>query len=207
MTQRNELLDLLQSFAAQAAVRPLSLGEVADGLGGSAFSLLCIILSLPFLTPISLGPLAMLGGITLAAVGWQLLHGHAAPMLPARVRAVEMSAKVWGALLSTCARIVNFCQRFSRPRRPEWVEGQRGATLRGWLIVANGLLMAVPLFGMPFNNALPALAVIVICLAELEDDGVLVLAGIGLTGLSAIYILGVLAVIAIFGTQAIQHLL
>lgn len=207
MTQRNELLELLQRFADLAAARPLSLGEVADGLGGSAFSLLCIILSLPFLTPISLGPLATLGGLTLAAVGWQLLRGHAAPMLPARVRAVEMSAKVWGALLSTCARIVNFCQRFSRPRRLEWVEGRRGATLRGWLIAANGLLMAVPLFGMPLNNALPALAVIVICLAELEDDGLLLWVGIAVTGVAALYILGVLAVIAIFGTQAIQHLL
>lgn len=207
MTERHELLDLLRGFATKAAERPLSLGEVADGLGGSAFSLLFIIMSLPFLTPISLGPLATIGGLTLAAVAWQLIRGHEAPVLPARVRSVEMSAKIWGALLNTCVRIVTFFQRFSRPRRLDWVEGRRGAVLRGWLIMANGLLMAVPLFGMPLNNAMPALAIIVVCLAELEDDGLLLWAGIGLTVLSALYILGVLLVIAIFGMQAIQHLL
>lgn len=180
------------------------MGEVADGLGGSSFSLLCIILSLPFLSPISLGPLAVVGGLTLAAVAWQLVRGHASPVLPKRVRAVEMSPKTWGVLLATCARVVSFCQRFSRQRYSGWVEGRRGAALRGWLILANGLLMAVPLFGLPLNNALPAIAIIVICLAELEDDGALLWVGFALSGLAACYILGVVAIIAFFGMQGIE---
>jgi len=82
VTSRVELLETLRQFADRAASQPLTLGEVADGLGGSSFSLLCIILSLPFLTPISLGPLATVGGLTLAAIAWQLVRGHAAPVLP-----------------------------------------------------------------------------------------------------------------------------
>lgn len=204
MTSRAELLDILKHFSDRAATQPLTLGEVADGLGGSSFSLLCIILSLPFLTPVSLGPLATIGGVTLAAIAWQLVRGDAAPSLPARIRAIEMSPKIWQALLATCAKIVGFCSRFSRPRYRRWVDGAPGARLRGFLIIAAGLLMAVPLFGLPFNNALPALAIIVVCLAELEDDGLMLWAGVALTAASAVYILGVLVAVAFFGTEAIK---
>ena len=41
---------------------------MASTLGGSSFSLLCIILSLPFLTPVSLGPLATVDELVLADV-------------------------------------------------------------------------------------------------------------------------------------------
>jgi len=60
---------------------------------------------------------------------------------------------------------------------------------------------------LPFNNALPALAIIVVCLAELEDDGVLLWIGFGLTVLAAVYILGALLLVVLFGTQAITDLL
>ncbi len=206
MTSRVELLETLRQFADRAASQPLTLGEVADGLGGSSFSLLCIILSLPVLTPISLGPLATVGGLTLAAIAWQLVRGHPAPVLPGRVRAIEMSPRIWQALLGTCARIVDLCRRFSRPRLLEWVEGARGARVRGLLIMSAGLLMAVPLFGLPFNNALPGLAIVVVCLAELEDDGLLLWAGFGLTVVSAIYILGVLVLVLMFGTEILNRL-
>ena len=205
MTSRAELLDTLNRFAERATVERLTLGEVADGLGGSSFSLLCIILSLPFLTPVSLGPLAMVGGVTLAAVAWQMVRGDVAPSLPERVRAIEMSPKVWHALLGTCAKLVGFCGRFCRPRYRVWVDGRNGARLRGILIISLGLLMALPLMGMPFNNALPALGIIVVCMAELEDDGLLLWIGVGLTVLSAIYILGVLIAAAVFGTEAIKE--
>ncbi len=205
VTSRSELLDILDRFAGRAATERLTLGEVADGLGGSSFSILCIILSLPFLTPVSLGPLATVGGLTLAAIAWQMARGDRAPRLPQRVRAIEMSPKIWQALLTSCAKVVGFCSRFSRPRYGQWVEGLRGARLRGFLILSAALLMAVPLFGLPFNNALPALAIIVVCLAELEDDGLMLWAGVGLTAASAIYILGVLVLVLLFGTEAVKH--
>lgn len=205
VTSRAELLDILDRFAGRAAIQPLTLGEVADGLGGSSFSLLCIILSLPFLTPVSLGPLATVGGLTLAAIAWQLVRGDIAPSLPQRVRAIEMSPRIWQALLTTCAKIVAWCGRISRPRYRRWVDGVSGARLRGFLIIAAGLLMAVPLFGLPFNNALPALAIIITCMAELEDDGLLLWAGIALTAISAVYILGVLVAVMFYGTEAIRQ--
>jgi hypothetical protein len=64
--------------------------------------------------------------------------------------------------------------------------------------------MAVPLFGLPFNNALPALAIVVVCMAELEDDGLLLWIGLALTALAATYILGVLVLVAAFGVAVLN---
>jgi hypothetical protein len=55
------------------------------------------------------------------------------------------------------------------------------------LIVIAGLLMAIPFFGIPFNNTLPALAIIAACMAELEDDGLFIIVSIGLTIVTVAY--------------------
>ena len=203
MTDSNVLVATLEAFASRASEKPLNLGEVSDGLGGSSFSLLCAILSLPLLSPLSLGPLATAGGLTLAVLGWQILREREAPSLPQRVRNIEMSARVWQGLLTACLKIVRWCQRFSRPRYQEWVEGRRGVRMRGGVILAAGLLMAVPLFGLPLNNALPALAILLACIAELEDDGLLAWLSVLMTVVSAVYILGVLIAVALLGTQVV----
>ena len=206
MTDCATLVATLRGFAERASRGPLSLGEVSDSLGGSSFSILCIILCLPFLSPVSLGPLATVGGLTLAALGWQLARGHPAPCLPAGIRRIEMSPQVWRGLIQACLRIIGWFGRISRRRQRQRLVGRRGARALGAAIIAAGLLMAVPLFGLPLNNMLPALAIIVLCLAELEDDGLMVFAGLGLVGVSAVYILGVLLVVVVLGEHALQAL-
>ncbi len=206
MTEYATLVATLEDFAERARRGPLNLGEVSDSLGGSSFSIVCIILCLPFLSPLSLGPLATVGGLTLVALGWQLARGHPAPRLPARVRRIEMSPQIWRGLIHACLKIIGWFGKVSRRRQQHWVEGRRGARILGVAIIASGLLMAVPLFGLPLNNALPALSIIVLCLAELEDDGLMVFAGLGLVGLSAVYILGIGLAFLILGEHALQAL-
>ncbi len=53
--------------------------------------------------------------------------------------------------------------------------------------VVKSSLSAIPFFGIPFNNTLPALAIIAACIAELEDDGLFVFVSIGLTIVTIAY--------------------
>lgn len=206
MTDYATLVATLEDFAERSKRGPLCLGEVSDSLGGSSYSILCIILCLPFLSPLSLGPLATVGGLTLATLGWQLARGHPAPRLPARVRRIEMSPKVWQGLIQACLKVIGWCGRFSRARFERWLDGRLGARILGGGIIAAGLLMAVPLFGMPLNNTLPALAIILLCLAELEDDGLMVWAGLALVAISAVYIGAICLVVLLLGEQALDAL-
>lgn len=197
----------LERCAERARNEPLTLGEMLDMIGAASYSFICIVLTLPFMQPISLGPLATIGGLTFVALGWQWLRGHPRPVLPARVRAVQMSAKTWDVLLGVCLKIMRFCRRFTRPRLRAWVSGERGRFVAGWIVILSGLLMSVPFFGLPFNNLLPALAILFVCIGELEDDGLMVFIALGWLIVTVAYFIFIFAVLWFLGEQALQYFL
>jgi hypothetical protein len=50
-----------------------------------------------------------------------------------------------------------------------------------------GLLIAIPFFGIPLNNLLPALAILFVCIGEIEQDGVMVFIAFGWLVVTVIY--------------------
>ncbi len=205
MSEYRRLVEALDRCAERARREPLSLGEVLDHVGEASYSFICIILTLPFLQPISLGPLATVGGLSFAALGWQWLRGHSTPVLPQKLRAAEMNAKTWEVLLGVCMKIVRFCQRFTRPRLQLWTSGERARFVAGWIIILAGLLMAVPFFGLPFNNLLPALAILFVCIGELEDDGLMVFIALGWLVATVVYFVFILGMLWFLGERALAY--
>jgi hypothetical protein len=205
MEDYRALVEALEDCAARARREPLTLGAVFDAIGKSSYSFICIVLTLPFLQPISLGPLATVGGLTFAAMGWQRMRGYPAPLLPTRVRATQMTAKTWDVLLGVCLKIMRFCKKFTRPRFEAWVTGERGGQVFGWISIPAGLLMSIPFFGLPFNNLLPALAILFVCIGELEQDGLMVFIAIGWLILTVIYFIFIFIAIWVLGEQALTY--
>lgn len=177
-----------------------------DSAQEASYAFICLVLSLPFLQPISLGPLAVVGGLTFALLGWQCLTGHHAPMLPEKVRNIVMKQHSWDILIQTCIRLLGWCSKITAPRYFSWVDDERGHRILGAILVAGGLLMAVPFFGLPFNNALPALAIFFVSLAQLERDGLMVFIAMGWLVATVIYFIVVLTVIFLFGREALGNL-
>lgn len=197
------LLHSLRQCVQRAAGDRLTLGEVLDSVQEASYAFICIVLTLPFLQPVSLGPLAVAGGMVFALLGWQCLSGHHAPVLPARVRNAVLTQKNWERLLQTCIRLLGWCARITKPRHCAWVEGARGHHMLGAILLAGGLLMAVPFFGMPFNNALPALAIFFVSLAQLERDGLMVFVALGWLVATVIYFITVLTLVFLMGREAL----
>jgi hypothetical protein len=67
-------------------------------------------------------------------------------------------------------------------------------------------LMAIPFFGLPFNNLLPALAILFICIGELEQDGLMVFIALGWLVATIVYLVFIFAALWILGEQALQYL-
>ena len=169
------LLATLQRFAEESKTRQLTIGEAIDSIDEAAYAFISVILALPFMQPIPLGPLTVIGGLTFAALGWQLLRGHESPVLPQQLRNVAMGENIWRILTKVCLNILGFCRRFTKPRMTHLVSGRKGQKLGGFILLAAGLLMAIPFGVLPFNNTLPALAILFYGFAELEDDGLMVI--------------------------------
>ena len=167
------LVKTLQQFAEKSKLKPLNIGEALDTLDEAGYAFIAIILVLPFLQPFPLGPFTVLGGVAFATLGWQLYRGHESPVLPEKVRAVELSAHTWQILVNVCLKILGFCRKFTKPRYASLVNGRRGQKIGGFILLAAGALMAIPFGILPLNNLLPGLAILFYCIGELEDDGLM----------------------------------
>lgn len=93
------LVKTLNHFAQQSKDKSLTLGEALDTLDEAGYAFISIILVLPFLQPLPLGPFTVIGGIAFATLGWQLMHGHESPVLPQKIRQIEFSKKTWRVLV------------------------------------------------------------------------------------------------------------
>jgi hypothetical protein len=173
-TPEPDLDSVLGDCLSHADGEGIRLGEVLDQLGRAGFCFAALLLSVPFLQPFSLGPYTMLGGITIAVIGWQMGMGKAVPVLPRRAKTLLLHGKGWVGVLRFCQRMLRFCRRFTRTRCTRWVQGERADRWIGWIICAGGALIVVPAANLPFNNTLPALMVFFVCIGWLERDGLLV---------------------------------
>lgn len=168
--------DILAALDAAAnAPVPPRVGEVLGAGGASAFGFTLVVLCLPFLQPISLGPLGTIGGLALAGIGWQLARGDARPWLPESLSQAQLDANQWRQLAAAARKVLGWASKLVRPRLGHWTEGRRGHRIAGSLVVAAALLLAIPVGGIPLNNLLPALAIICAALALMADDGLMFL--------------------------------
>ena len=200
-----ELIEALEACSKEAREEELTLGEAFDRLGEASYSLIAIVLCLPFLQPISLGPLSTVGGLTFAVLGYQLSRRQPV-WLPETLRKSAPSAAVWEKIIGLLRGVVRFCGRFTRQRYTHLVTGPRGDKIVGGLMAIAGLLMAIPFFGIPFNNTLPALVIIAVCIAELEDDGAFIFVALVLLALTVAYFLVIFWAVFFVGEQALGFL-
>jgi hypothetical protein len=163
----------LESCVERARVAPLSFGTVFGELGRDGIVMTLLVMCLPFLQPISLGPLASAGGLVLAGIGWQLVRGRNDLWLPAKVRDAALESAGWERLLGVCRWLVGLFAKVTRTRMTSWTDGDRGHRTAGWFAIVGGLLLAIPFGGVPFNNMLPALIVASAAIAVLERDGLM----------------------------------
>lgn len=204
MSSYHSLAQALHGCREEARGGRLALGAALDRFDASAFCLVSMVLVLPFLQPMSLGPLGVAGGLNFAALGWQLARGHRSPWLPERIRRVELSESYWARLQAAADTVIGLCRRVTRPRLRSWVTGPTGRRATGATFIAGGLLMAVPFFGVPLNNMLPGLAILFAAIGELEEDGLmLVAAGVALA-LTVAYFSLILYLVFIVGDQSLD---
>jgi hypothetical protein len=74
------------------------------------------------------------------------------------------------------------------------------------MIAVAGLLISVPLAGMPFSNSLPALAVVFVALGELEEDGLMLVAAMGTLVLTVLYFAALVVLLVWAGGAAFERM-
>ena len=182
------LATILESIAEKAITKPLSIREVLARLDHFGFSIIALILVLPFMQPFPVGPLSVIGGLTIAALGMQLLKRKPFPVLPERLLIITPSNKSWKWITKVCIFIIYWSKKITRPRLLWFVSNKAGLKFEGGIFILGGLLMAIP-FAMilPLNNFFPGLAILFATIAQFEKDGLFIVLGIFWIIFSIIY--------------------
>ncbi|MDK3156742.1 exopolysaccharide biosynthesis protein [Kamptonema cortianum] len=155
--------------------KPVTLGEMLSVLQGRTYTLLLIIISLPICTPVPLPGISSAIGLVIAVVGFRLAFGQS-PWLPRKLLAVTLPERFFPAFLRGAGRIIRILEHVARPRLFILSRSRVMDSLCGAMICLSGLLLSPPL-PIPLTNFFPALTVLLLSMALLEDDGLMVIAG------------------------------
>lgn len=162
----------------------IPLGTVTQALGDRAFGLLVLIFALPNIIPMIPG-VSTISGVVIAIVGLQMLIGRRDPWLPAFVAARSLPRAETASMIE---RTIPWIEKLEAVAKPRAVFMTRGLMrmLIGAMFVLLGVVLALPLSWI--GNFPPGVALLVMSVGFLEEDGLLV--GLG-------HILGLLATLLV----------
>ena len=120
---------ILNDCADRAAGEGILLSEALERIGPNGFCFVSILLAVPFIQPVPLGPLTVICGATFIALGWQMARGKNSPSLPKSAGGLRIHGQFWVGVISFTRRILLFSQKFTRERLEGWVEGSKNRGL------------------------------------------------------------------------------
>ena len=199
MSEGGALLPTLDRLFAGPRDTVLTLEEFLGGLETRSYAFAIAALDVINCLPTGIPWLSTITGVPMFLLAIQYFLGRPSPSLPAFIGRRGLSR---GKLQDFLARARGHIERLEsiiRPRYDWWVSGlPRRALLLAWLLLI--ILLALP---VPFDNLLPAMAILFFCLALMEDDGVMAIIGWFFTAVTVIWTIFLLMA----GTALIQTLL
>ena len=156
---------VLQRLHDEAPAREFTLGWLIGSLRKRSFGLIMLLLGIAAITP----GVSIVAGLLLMIPAAQLILGHDAPAFPRRIANRPIPVRHFAALVRRAVPILRRIETLIHPRWRTPVDPT--ARLVG---VAVLLLSATLIFiPVPLSNIVPALAIVLLSLAWLEDDGLL----------------------------------
>jgi len=207
MKDYQNLIPILKKIEKLSESSPISIEKALAELDHFGFSLIALILVLPFMQPFPVGPLSVIGGLTIAALGTQLLKKKSFPVLPKSLLVITPSNKSWKWITKVCIFIIYWSKKLTRHRLLWFVSSETGLKFEGGIFIFGGLLMAIP-FAMilPLNNFFPGLAILFATIAQFEKDGLFIVLAIFWLLFSFIYFSLFFYGLYYLGGEGMQHL-
>ena len=192
------LEDVIDSLPSGDAT--VALGSVLERLERDGFLLICILLTLPFMVPVSIPGMSTVFGLCILFIGMSVLF-NIVPPLPRRLLGRRCHATKLKTALQNGVIWVHRIERFSRPRLLFISRGFFQERLSGFMLVVAALLLMAPLVLVPFSNTLPALALLFLAIGLLQRDGLCILFGHLASAATVAYF----TLIAVGGGATVHH--
>jgi hypothetical protein len=157
---------------AGSAAESITLNSLLERTEGRGFYLVVILLSLPFIVPVSIPGVSTLLGLSVALLSLKLALG-AAPRLPKFMGERKLSPELQKKILLGSMKFLRLVEKLARPRRTPWMTTRPARFINALLMTFMGLLLAMPFPPLPpATNSLPCYCIILLAVSMMEEDGV-----------------------------------
>jgi hypothetical protein len=154
----------------------VTLRELLGMIGEQGLLMLCALLTIPFLLPVSIPGVSTVFGGAMILIGLTVTTNRVL-WLPRWLMDRPVRSRKLRPTLRKGATLVGRFDRFIRPRLRFMVEGALVNRLNGLSLSFAALLLAMPLGMIPFTNTLPAYGILCLSVGILQRDGAVVLVG------------------------------
>ncbi|MFC5707036.1 exopolysaccharide biosynthesis protein [Aeromonas eucrenophila] len=183
---QNKLSDTLRATAHAIEESHISLRDMLSLVGEQGMLLFCVLLTVPFLLPVSIPGVSTPFGLLILFIGVGITLNRV-PWLPTILMERRFAADQLKPTLHKGADLLARIDRFIRPR----LLPLTGSTLinrcNGLLIMLAALLLMLPLGAIPFTNAMPAWAILLLAIGMLQRDGLFVAGGYALVSATLVW--------------------
>lgn len=178
--------EVLESILNRITTDRITLRDLMTMIGEQGLLLLCALLSLPFLFPVSIPGVSTVFGAGIVLIALAITVNRL-PWLPDFLANRELETEKLVPVLNRGITFLRKIDRFLKPRLPYLTHGLVANRVNGLALTFAGVLLMMPLSFIPFSNTLPGVAILLLSTGISQRDGLLVAGGYGLIGLTVIY--------------------
>lgn len=161
---------VLTDLLGRAPAEGITLKWLIGSLGRRSFGVVLLLLGLLGLLP----GIAAIAGILLLVPSFQMILANGGPIFTRRIESIPLSTRRVAGVIRRSIPVLRYLERFIRPRWPTPFEATKRVV--GFFILLLGL--CIVLLPVPFMHIPPALLIVLIAFAYLEEDGVLLCAAL-----------------------------
>ncbi len=162
--------EILQRLRDEAPKDLFTLGWLMGTLHKRSFGVIMLLCAVIAVAP----GISIVSGLLLMVTAIQMIEGRPAPVFPAGIAARPLPARHLANVLQRSLPVLRYLERVAHPRWPTPHE----ATKRVVGVAVFILSIALVFTPLPLSNIPPALAIALISLAYLEEDGLLLSVGL-----------------------------
>ncbi len=169
-------------------------------LGARGKLITCMVLAAPFLIPISIPGTGVIIGIIILLTSLSIILNRYY-LVPEFLLKREMSYKSLIKILDACYRMLNFIEKYMKPRLLVMTNKKSSRMINNFFLVFCSILFITPL-PIPLTDTLPAFGIFFLSVGILECDGYLIVLGYFIVAITTIYFL----LITIIGLKILFHM-
>jgi len=172
---------VLRALVESATAETITIRELIEAFGDRAFGFVLILFSLPNCVPAPPG-IAGIVGTPVLIFGIQMMLGHHRPWLPDFVLRRSVSVDTFRKIIDIAEPKMGRLESVCKPRLTG-LFGPMGDRIVGLFAVLAAVSVLIP---FPGTNFPPSIALVIVSIAVMEEDGYFLIGGflIGLAGLA-----------------------